>query len=196
MAHVILGLLLIAPQSFYALVRAFEASVTLFYSASSGSIKRALDGLLTRELVEVASTQTGGRGKKTYQVTEAGRREFRAWMTGELAGRDLESAALSRLYFLGLVEPSERVAVLRRIEARVEHDLAKFSRLDEQLDTVKVPEGLTEVAASQRATLAYGIASLQFMLDWFRDHAERLDGTPPDQARTSREHGRRDQARP
>ena len=57
MAHVILGLLLIAPQSLYGLVKAFEAGVSLFYSASSGSIKRALDGLLAQGLIEVASVE-------------------------------------------------------------------------------------------------------------------------------------------
>jgi DNA-binding PadR family transcriptional regulator len=173
MAHVILGLLLIAPQSFYSLVKGFEAGVAFFYSASPGSIKRALDSLLARGLIEVASTETGGRGKKTYRVTEAGRQEFQAWMTGELGGSDLESAALSRLYFLGLMEPSERVPVLHRIEARIESDLTKFSQLDEQLDTVDVPEEFGDVAAHQRATLDYGIAYLRFALDWFRDHADR-----------------------
>lgn len=177
MAHVILGLLLIAPQSYYGLVKGFEAGVALFYSASSGSIKRALDNLLARGLVEVASAETGGRGKKTYRVTDAGRQEFRRWMTGELDGADLESAALSRLYFLGLVEPSERVPVLRRIEARIESDLARFSQLDERLDTADVPEGLGEVAAHQRATLDYGIAALRFALGWFRDYADHHAGT-------------------
>lgn len=174
MAHVILGLLLIAPQSLYGLVKRFEAGVALFYSASSGSIKRALDTLLDRGLVEVASTERGGRGKKTYQVTDAGRREFHAWMTGEPAGSDLESAALSRLYFLGLLEPSEREPVLRRIEARVESDLARFTQLDEHLDHVDVPEGFGDVAAHQRATLDYGIASLRFALSWFRDYRSGL----------------------
>lgn len=173
MAHVILGLLLIAPQSYYDLVKGFEAGVALFYSASSGSIKRALDNLLATGLIEIASTETGGRGKKTYRVTDAGRQEFRAWMTGELGGSDLESAALARLYFLGLMEPAERVPVLHRIEARIESDLTRFSQLDEHLDTVDVPEGRGDVAAHQRATLDYGIASLRFALDWFRDYADR-----------------------
>ena len=173
MAYVILGLLLIAPQTYYGLVKGFEAGVALFYSASSGSIKRALDNLLTRGLIEIASTENGGRGKKVYRVTDTGRREFRAWMTSDLGGSDLESAALSRLYFLGLLEPSARVPVLRRIEARIESDLARFSQLDEQLDLVDVPEGLGDVAAHQRATLDYGIASLRFALGWFRDYVNR-----------------------
>lgn len=169
MAHVILGLLLIAPQSFYDLIKGFEAGVGLFYSASSGSIKRALDGLLARGAIEVASVEAGGRGRKVYRLTDAGREEFRAWMTGEPSGPDLETAALSRLYFLGLLEPDERAAVVRRITARIEADLAVLSALDEELDTRDIPEEHREIAAYQRATLDYGIAAHRFALDWFRE---------------------------
>jgi DNA-binding PadR family transcriptional regulator len=172
-AHVILGLLLIAPQSFYDLIRGFEAGVALFYSASSGSIKRALDALLARGCIEVASVEAGGRGRKVYRVTDAGREEFRAWMTAEPAGPDLETAALARLYFLGLLDPVDRVPVLRRIAARIETDLAALSALDERLDTLDVPEEHRDLATHQRAALDYGIASHRFMLDWFRDHIDR-----------------------
>ncbi|MBW9204922.1 PadR family transcriptional regulator [Mumia sp. zg.B53] len=175
MANVILGLLLIAPQSLYDLVRAFEAGVALFYSASSGSIKRALDVLLDRGLIEVASVEAGGRGKKVYRVTDAGREEFHAWMTGDLVGSDLEGAALSRLYFLGLLDPADRPSVLRRIETRVEADLSRLTSLDSHLETVEVPDELADVATYQRATLDYGIASHRFILDWFRDRVERAE---------------------
>ncbi|MFI6518189.1 helix-turn-helix transcriptional regulator [Spirillospora sp. NPDC050679] len=173
MAHVILGLLLIAPQSFYDLIKRFEAGVALFYSASSGSIKRALDNLLARGLIEVDSVEEGGRGRKVYRLTDAGREEFRAWMTGEPTGPDLETAALSRLYFLGLLEPAERAPALRRITARIETDLAALSAYDKSLDVVDVPEEYRDVALHQRAALDYGIAAHRFMLDWFRDHIDR-----------------------
>ncbi|MCG5446637.1 PadR family transcriptional regulator [Micromonospora sp. NIE79] len=170
MAHVILGLLLITPQSFYDLIRGFEAGVALFYSASSGSIKRALDTLLARGSIEVASAEAGGRGRKVYRVTDAGRQEFHAWMTAELTGPDLETAALSRLYFLGLLPPAERVPVLRRITTRVETDLARLSALDRHLRALEVPEEHRDLATHQRATLDYGIAAHRFTLDWFRAH--------------------------
>ncbi|GAA2088452.1 hypothetical protein GCM10009780_30490 [Actinomadura alba] len=108
-----------------------------------------------------------------YRLTDLGRQEFRAWMTGELAGPDLETAALSRLYFLGLLEPVERVPVLRRIMARIETDLAGLSALDKHLDTLNIPEEHRDLATHQRATLDYGIASHRFALDWFRDHIDR-----------------------
>ncbi|WP_402373242.1 PadR family transcriptional regulator [Isoptericola rhizosphaerae] len=173
MAHVILGLLLIAPQSLYDLVKSFEAGVSLFYSASSGSIKRALDVLLDRGAIEVASVDAGARGRKVYRVTETGRREFDAWMTGELTGPDIETAALSRLFFLGLLPSQDRVPVLEGIVRRLEAELAQFRGLDAQLDGVEIPAGLEDVATHQRATLGYGIASVHHALGWFREHLDR-----------------------
>ncbi|WP_460999932.1 PadR family transcriptional regulator [Streptomonospora sediminis] len=173
MAHVVLGLLLIAPQSLYDLIKGFEAGVALFYSASSGSIKRALDNLLAQELIEVASAEAGGRGRKVYRVTDAGRQEFRAWMIGEPTGSDLESAVLSRLYFLGLLDSAERAPVLGRIRTRIEADLTRLTRLEQRLDAVDVPDELTDVATHQRATLDYGIASLRFASAWFSDYTDR-----------------------
>ncbi|MDV3223317.1 PadR family transcriptional regulator [Intrasporangium sp.] len=175
MAHVILGLLLIAPQSLYGLVKAFEAGVSLFYSASSGSIKRALDGLLAQGLIEVASVDPSARGKKVYRVTDSGREEFRSWMTGELAGPDLETAALPRLFFLGLLAPAERAPLLRKVIARIESDLAVLLALARRLDSIEVPEDQRDVATHQLATLDYGIASHRLALDWFRGHLARLE---------------------
>lgn len=174
MAHVILGLLLIAPQSLYGLIKSFEAGVSLFYSASSGSIKRALDGLLARDLIEVASVEAGARGKKIYRVTDAGRGEFRAWMTGELAGANPETAALARFYFLGLLEPADRGPALEKVLTRVESDLARLQALDEQLDSMEIPPEYHDVAVHQRATLDYGLASSRFLLDWFRRYLDEL----------------------
>lgn len=179
MAHVILGLLLITQQSLYDLIKSFEAGVSLFYSASSGSIKRALDKLLERGAIEVASTDPGGRGRKVYRVTEAGREEFHAWMTGDLTGGpDVENVALSRLYFLGLLEPAERTPVLHRITERVEKDLAVLTALSDRLEGEDFPEEYRDLAVHQIATLEYGIASHRFTLQWFRDHAARHE--PPE----------------
>ena len=169
MAHVILGLLLIAPMSLYDLVKGFEAAVSLLYSASSGSIRRALETLLNAGLIEVDHVEPGARGRKVYRVTEAGRADFHAWMTGPMAGPDAEAAVLPRLFFLGLLDPAERAEVVGRMSARVEKDLAQFEALDERLDAEEVPEGYADVAAFQRATLDYGVAAHRFALGWFRD---------------------------
>jgi DNA-binding PadR family transcriptional regulator len=180
---VILGLLLIAPQSFYDLIKAFEGGVGLLYSASSGSIKRALDTLLAQGSIEVASVDPGGRGRKVYRLTDPGRAEFHAWMTAEPTGQDLETAALSRLFFLGLLEPGERTPTLRRITARIESSLASFEALDERLDAQEVSDEHRDLMAYQRATLNYGLGAHRFMLDWFRDQIDKQETGEQEQNR-------------
>ena len=171
MAHVILGLLLIAPQSLYDLVKSFETGVSLFYSASSGSIKRALDGLLADDLVEVLDAE-GARGRKVYRVTDAGRAAFHTWMTGEQSG-DIETAALSRLYFLGLLPAADRAPVLRRIVARVESGLAELERLAQRISEIEIPEQQQALAGYQLATLDYGLGSYRHAAAYFHRLLER-----------------------
>lgn len=173
MAYVILGLLLLRSMSRYDLVKAFESGVSLFYSASSGSIKRALDGLVQRGLVEVESTEEGGRGRKTYAVTEAGRATFLDWMRSDITG-DLETGALARLYFLGLLDAADRAPVLERAQARIEQDLRVLEDLQERVSAAEVPDGFEDVAHFQRATLDYGLMSHRASRDWFGEQVRRI----------------------
>lgn len=167
MAHVILGLLLLRPMSLYDLVKAFEAGVSLFYSASSGSIKRALDTLVALEHVEVADEESSGRRRKTYRLTESGRARWRDWMLDEPGG-NLEQAALSRLHFLGLLDPAERRGVLERVETRLRGDLARLESVEAQVRNQEIPDELRDVATYQLATLDYGLASHRHALEWFQ----------------------------
>lgn len=171
----ILGFLHLRPMSLYDLIRAFEAGVSLFYSASSGSLKRALDGLLAAGRVEVASAAPGPRGRKVYRITPAGEQAFAEWMRSDLTEPDAETAALSRIFFLGLLDASERGDVLRRISSRFEAELGRLEELKATVDTVDIPPELVDVAAYQKATLAYGLASHRFALEWLHTETARAD---------------------
>ena len=153
-------------MSLYDLIKAFEAGVSLFYSASSGSIKRALDGLLARGEVEVESVEQGARGRKVYRVTPAGREAFATWMHADLTG-SIETAALSRLFFLGLLDADERGQVLDRIKGAISADLARLHAVRAEVERTEVPPDLADVALYQRAVLDYGLATFGFALDWF-----------------------------
>ncbi|MGI6879947.1 helix-turn-helix transcriptional regulator [Microbacterium sp. gxy059] len=169
MSNVILGLLMLWPQSLYELTKNFEAGISLFYSASTGSIKRSLDRMLADGHIGVAS-QDGPRGKKTYAITEAGREKFRNWMLAELPSSDFETAVLARTYFLGLLQPHERPTVVAHIEERIRSELGRLERLEAQALTLDVPEGFEDVAAHQLATLQYGLASCRTALAWSKEH--------------------------
>lgn len=169
MAHVILGLLMLWPQSLYELTKSFESGVSLFYSSSTGSIKRAIDRLLADGHIAIES-EGGTRGKRIYAITSEGRDEFRRWMLEDSPTGDPETALLARTYFLGLVTPDERLIIAANLRARIRAGLADLEAVEVQLAAVVVPDQLASVAQYQLATLRYGLASHRTALAWAEEH--------------------------
>lgn len=160
MAHVVLGLLLLMPQTIYSLNKHFEQAISLFYRASLGGLRSALTGLLARGEVEFEISVERGRTKKTYYPTDAGRAAFYAWLKEPVTSSDIETAAASKLFFLGMLEaPAERRAVLDDLLECFEHEGAVFRELEAQLDAVDVDERDALVFRYQRATLTLGISA-------------------------------------
>lgn len=176
MANVILGLLLLAgPQTIYALNKHFEGGVGLFYRASLGALRGALTGLLERGEVTVAESVENGRSKKTYSPTEAGRATFFAWLTGPVTGSDLETQALARLFFLGLLPDDEaRRTVLDNILDRARADEARLRAVAQELDAMELPPEAAQVFRFQRATLEYGLLTHRAGIEHFARLREAL----------------------
>jgi DNA-binding PadR family transcriptional regulator len=176
MANVILGLLLsIGPQTIYDLNKQFEAGVSLFYRASLGALRTALAGLLDRGEVSVVEVVEGGRAKKRYSVTDAGRDAFDTWMRDPITASDAETAAMSKTFFLALVPAlDERVAIIDGIIDRVIADAAALDALAERLDALEIPAEHAEHFRFQRATLAYGIGAHQHAIEFFRALREQV----------------------
>lgn len=166
MKQVILGLLLLQPMSLYDLHKAFQAGISLFYSASFGSIQRSLTQLVEDGLV-VASVSPGDpRGKKLHTITERGEAAWRAGMLAPLEGSDTETAMLARVYFLGLLDQADREAAVSLLSARVSADLEALRAVAAELDAMEVPTGFAEPFAFQRATLDYGLRSHELAAEW------------------------------
>lgn len=169
MGNVVLGLLFLAPCTLYSLKKQFEGGISLFYSASLGSIGTALVVLTERGHVVVSESVENGRSKKTFSVTERGRSAFLAWMREPITQRDFETIALSRLFFLGLLPKPDRSEVLARIHERQQADEAALRELALQLDAMEVPAEHREVFRYQRQVLEYGLLSYRAVGDFFRE---------------------------
>ena len=154
MANVILGLLLtVGPQTIYDLNKQFEAGVSLFYRASLGALRTALAALLARGDVEVEEVVEGGRAKMRDPITAS----------------DLETAAMSKTFFLALVPAlDERLAVLDDIIERASADTAELEGVAVHLDSFQVPAEHADAFRFQRATLAYGIGAHRYAVDFGR----------------------------
>lgn len=167
MGNVILGLLLLGPSTLYALNKQFEQGISLFYSASLGSIRSALTVLHDKGLVTATESVENGRSKKTYAITDAGRAAFSEWMLAPITTGNLETIALSKLYLLGLLPEDARAGILADITDRITRDEAQLAELVAALDTMELPQAYREIFRYQRLTLDYGLMSHRAAREFF-----------------------------
>lgn len=170
MQLVILGLLLDGPLSLYDVRKRFAAGISLFYSASFGSIRRALTQLVESGAVTVSDADASARGKKLYAVTASGRIRWRDEMLSPLpGGSDAETQALARIYLLGRLDSAaDRRIVLDLVQAQTAAARDQLRALEAEVDAASAgvaPEH-REAFAYQRATLDYGLRAHALMLAW------------------------------
>lgn len=171
MGQFILGMLLtFGPQTLYSLNKHFQAGASQFYSASFGGLQSALKGLVAAGHVSVSEVTENGRLKKVHTITHAGIDAFHAWIRGPLEG-DIELAALSRVFHLGLVpDAAERAAILTGMADAVQQRLGELEALSAEVMAARdaVPDEALLIHRHQVATLDYGIMAHRAGLAWFR----------------------------
>jgi DNA-binding PadR family transcriptional regulator len=170
MDKVILGLLMIRPMTVYEINGAFKAGISLFFSASYGSIQSALKKLFESGKISFKESEESGRHKKTYSVTAKGKDEFHDWIKSPLPECKLEVNILSKIYFLGLVRSKNtRNAILQDIRNRIDNSLNSLNSL-KTAESKKVRNNeASDVSFYQMRILDYGINSLFAGQKWVDD---------------------------
>ncbi len=168
MEFCVLGLLMMRDMTIYQLNRTFMTSLSLFYSASLGSLQVALKKLLAKNLVTCREDRTGPRIRKTYSIEASGREAFLSAMHSDIPRNKLEVTALSRLFFLGLLpDGSARETILARIVGAIGEALADLELAGTGLESLPMPADLRTVFGYQKKTLEYGIMAHRAALTWF-----------------------------
>jgi DNA-binding PadR family transcriptional regulator len=133
---VVLGLLALGPRSGYDIKATVDRSTRFFWAASYGQIYPELRRLEAEGLVAGEDAPNGARGRRVYELTDAGRQALEDWLLGESVTIELRDESLLRLFFadalpreqaLGLLEARKRgheeyLDVLRAIDARPGQD--------------------------------------------------------------------------
>lgn len=178
MENVVLGLLMIQSLSLYGLNQAFKQGISMFYSASLGSLQVAVKKLLHKGWIGLEEQVENGRHKKVYSITGQGRQAFHAWMLDEVPVNKLEVTALAKVYFLGLVESKEhKRQIVQEILDKIELVHAQLSQMDQEISRYEVPDAYLEVLKYQLKTLDYGIRSHQFGREWFQVLLEDIENS-------------------
>lgn len=129
---VVLGLLALKPRSGYDIKAVVDRSTRFFWAASYGQIYPELKRLEEEGLVEGEDRPNGGRSRRVYSLTPAGRDALVEWLFGDTVTIELRDESLLRLFFadalpheqaLLLLEGRKRgheeyLEILRAIDAR------------------------------------------------------------------------------
>lgn len=174
MEFVILGLLALRAMTVYELNKALERGISLFYSASLGSINAAIGRLLEKGWVSTEEKIEHGRLKKIFHLTPAGREAFQNWLHSPIETEKVKDPALTRLYFMGFADPQERIHVLEAHLEELRRTLDMLERVHQESADIQPPSGLEDVRRFQMFTLDYGRAFYAFNLAWYQNLLKTL----------------------
>ncbi len=173
----LLGLMHVRPLTSYEAHKALQRLAAHHFSPSYGTLHPALKRLEKRGLLTGEELTSGGRRKRRYTLTAAGREAFHGWMHAQQVLDQGENGMLVRLFFLGLLPEDERASVVRALIAGVEavEGTMRSQRAEAMSLARAAPPDLEDLASSQLSTLDYGIAHHRFISDWLRRQYAGLD---------------------
>ena len=183
----ILGLLQRGPMSGYDVKRAIQQSVGHFWQESFGSIYPTLASLAASGLVALVDEDTspGGRVRKRYRLTAAGRLELVDWLARPAQPHIERNELLLKLFFGSAIGPEGALAHLTRSLRDAEDRLAQVTELERELrarpDDDDVPYRLLSIRL--------GVHGLGSHVAWCRESIAMLEAL--DRPKRARSPGRR-----
>jgi PadR family transcriptional regulator AphA len=163
--YVILGMLALGVRTGYDIKASVDQSTRFFWAASYGQIYPELRRLEEAGLVEGESSPTGGRKRREYQLTPAGRAELLRWLEAPPSMPELRDESLLKLFFADALPPEQAIEQLRMRTAGHAEFLALLHEI--QARTVGDPTFVDLV-------LRYGIAYAEFNVAWCEEQEARL----------------------
>jgi PadR family transcriptional regulator AphA len=115
---VILGMLFLGPRSGYDIKRFVDNSTRFFWAASYGQIYPELRRLEQAGLIEGESAPTGGRQRRVYRLTAAGKDLLLDWLRSPALSYELRDEGLLKLFFADALPREEALGLFRTIRDR------------------------------------------------------------------------------
>jgi PadR family transcriptional regulator, regulatory protein AphA len=109
---VVLGLLSLGPRSGYDIKTVVDRSTRFFWAASYGQIYPELKRLEQEGLVEGEDQPNGGRSRRVYRLTAAGREALHDWLLGSTVTIELRDESLLRLFFADALAHDDALLLL------------------------------------------------------------------------------------
>lgn len=169
----LLGFLHGGPMTGWDLVAVAQQRIGDFWSLTQSQVYRELTAMAAAGLVVPGAR--GRRDRQPYAITDAGRAAFAEWVDREPAAETIRFPLLLTVLF-GRHLPAERLAAYLAAHRAVHTErLAGYQRARDEL-----PADAADADPYGVATLQFGLAYEQAVLDWFTALPPQI--APPDQA--------------
>jgi PadR family transcriptional regulator AphA len=163
---VVLGLLSHAPRTGYDIKAIVDRSTRFFWAASYGQIYPELRRLEREGLIEGKDAPNGGRSRRVYRITRAGREALRDWLLGSTVTIELRDESLLRLFFADAL-PREQALLLLEGRKKGHEEYLALLREIEARPGGRDPDFVDLV-------LRWGIEFNEWGIKWCEKHLERL----------------------
>jgi PadR family transcriptional regulator AphA len=165
-ARVLLGMIAEGHATGYAIKAEIERSTRLYWGASVGGIYPELRRLTDAGLVSVADDPRGGTRRHAYALTVAGDESLREWLTDASEPvLEMRSEPLLRLRFAGVLDPEQRLGVVRHMREAYETRAVEVRR---RLELGEFDDPF------HRMTAEFGLAYYEWGSGWCAEAEQRL----------------------
>jgi PadR family transcriptional regulator AphA len=127
----VLGLLGLRPMSGYDIKNAVDRTIRHFWAASYGQIYPELKRLEEAGWIAGKDADRGGRTRRVYRITAAGRRQVDGWLHGYETRIEMRDESLLRLFFADVLPPAEALGLLAARREGYRMMLAYLQSLDD-----------------------------------------------------------------
>ena len=175
--HLLLGLLR-EPASGYDLKKVLDERIRYFWAAELSQIYPTLNRLEKRGWARSRRAPSKrGSGRRLYEITRAGRRTLRAWLSGAPQFGDERYAYLAQLYLMDeLRDPRQTIRFLREVREHVVAKLEALRRLDRAWAEAdpRYPDALPLQELHIQLTLRMGLLALEADVRWCDESLTRM----------------------
>ena len=108
----VMGLLESRQMSGYDIKRAVDRTIRHFWAASYGQIYPELKRLEAAGWIAGKAADRGGRSRRVFRITSAGRRQLDGWLHGHETRVEMRDESLLRLFFADALPSDEALGLL------------------------------------------------------------------------------------
>jgi len=177
----LLGFLHEGPRTGWDLVVITQEQIGEFWSLTQSQVYRELAAMAAAGLI--VAGERGPRDRRPYALTPVGREAFDTWAAREPGPDTLRMPFLLYVALGRHIPPARLHAAVRAHRARHEAQLAKYQAIHATCAEWGADEPYT------LATLRFGLAYEQMILDWFATLPPEISGSAPARVPTSTEGG-------